>query len=68
MHADVERALAGDFDFLRDVRTASRQGKTQTLIVAYIVHAVCKSLEILVSHWKALDHQIVDFVQIALRF
>ena len=44
MDAEVERALIGNSDFLCDVVAASRKGTTQTLAVAYIVHAICKSL------------------------
>jgi len=43
MDGDVERALAGDPDFLGHVGTASGEGTTRGR-VAYIVHAVCKSL------------------------
>ena len=43
MDGDVEGALAGDFDFLRDVMTAGRKNTTLTGL-SYIGHAFCNSL------------------------
>jgi hypothetical protein len=44
MGANVERALAGDPDLLRDVIPAGGKSTARTLSVAYIVHATCKWL------------------------
>ena len=43
VHAEVERALAGDLHFLRDVMAASRK-RTTTDGLSYIGHGFCNSL------------------------